>query len=67
MTRLRCNSKTFLHNLFLALQQSCVHKFRKWLNMAPLPIKREDDSIDQEDNHEGPYARVVACAYIPDK
>ena len=35
--------------------------------MAPLPIKREDDSIDQEDNHEGPYARVVACAYIPDK
>ena len=53
--------------LFLALQQSCVHKFRKWLSMAPLPIKREDDSIDQEDTQEGPYARVVSCAYIPDK
>ena len=52
---------------FLSLQQSCVHKFRKWLSMAPLPIKREDDSIDQEDTQEGPYARVVACAYIPDK
>jgi len=40
-----------------------VHKFRKWLGMAPLSIKRED-SLNQE---EGPYARVVSCAYTPDK
>jgi len=40
-----------------------VHKFRKWLGVAPLSIKRED-SLNQE---EGPYARVVSCAYTPDK
>ena len=41
--------------------QSCVHKFRKWLSIAPPTFTRDDDSW------EGPYARVLACAYTPDK
>ncbi len=44
--------------------QTCVRTFRGWINMAPIPVKRENDSLTQE---EGPYARVMACAYTPDK
>ena len=43
--------------------QSCVHKFRKWLSVSPFSVKRED-SLNPE---EGPYTRVLACAYTPDK
>lgn len=44
--------------------QSCVHKFRKWTDQSPLQVKREDDSFNHD---EGSYARVVACAYTPDR
>ena len=46
------------------LPQSCVHKFRKWTDQSPLQVKREDDSFNHD---EGSYARVVACAYTPDR
>ncbi len=44
--------------------QCCVRKFRGWVGMSPIPVKREKDSLVQE---EGAYASVLACAYTPDK
>ena len=47
--------------------QSCVHQFRKWLDVAPPTFTREEVDEDNVEVVEGPYARVLACAYSPDK
>lgn len=35
-------------------------KFRKWLDVAPIDVERDEDS-------EGPYMTAMACAYTHDK
>ena len=51
---------------FVYVLQCCVKKFHQWINVAPLQPKRlEDEGSYLQD--EGPYARVLACAYSPDR
>ena len=45
--------------------QSCLHRFRRWLDMAPMAIKKEEE--EEEEECDGPFSRVVACAYSSDR
>ncbi len=49
-----------------SLLQSCVQTFRKWLAVAPLRVKADNEDEDMGGSR-GPYQRVLGCAYTHDK